>query len=34
MVDEPTGLTAQTAPGIVFATRADLHEHYKSDWHR
>ena len=28
------GYTSTTAPGIVFATRTELAEHYKSDWHR
>ena len=27
-------LTSTTAPGKVFASRADLAEHYKSDWHK
>ena len=29
-----TGLTSTTAPGKVFSSRAELAEHYKSDWHR
>jgi pre-60S factor REI1 len=27
-------LTSTTAPGKVFATRSELADHYKSDWHR
>jgi pre-60S factor REI1 len=27
-------LTSTTAPGKVFASRSELAEHYKSDWHR
>ena len=27
-------LTSTTAPGKVFASRAELAEHYKSDWHK
>jgi pre-60S factor REI1 len=27
-------LTSTTAPGKVFATRGELAEHYKSDWHK
>jgi pre-60S factor REI1 len=27
-------LTSTTAPGTIFATRADLAAHYKSEWHR
>ena len=27
-------LTSTTAPGKVFTTRAELAEHYKSDWHK
>ncbi|KAJ1474783.1 hypothetical protein T484DRAFT_1830928, partial [Baffinella frigidus] len=27
-------LTAKTAPGVVFTSRADLAEHNRSDWHR
>mmetsp|Transcript_12583 Transcript_12583/g.14432 ORF Transcript_12583/g.14432 Transcript_12583/m.14432 type:complete len:377 (-) Transcript_12583:26-1156(-) len=30
----PEGFTCATAPGKVFATRADMLAHYKSDWHR
>ena len=26
--------TCHTAPGVVFTSRADLGEHYRSDWHR
>jgi pre-60S factor REI1 len=28
------GLTSTTAPGKVFTSRAEMTEHYKSDWHR
>mmetsp|Transcript_22877 Transcript_22877/g.77854 ORF Transcript_22877/g.77854 Transcript_22877/m.77854 type:complete len:301 (-) Transcript_22877:238-1140(-) len=28
-----TGLTCQTAPGVVFETRDELLEHYRSEWH-
>lgn len=28
------GLTSTTAPGKLFSSRAELAEHYKSDWHR
>lgn len=28
------GLTSTTAPGKIFASRSDLAEHYKSDWHK
>lgn len=27
-------LTSTTAPGKAFASRAELQDHYKSDWHR
>lgn len=27
-------LTSTTAPGKIFTSRAELQEHYKSDWHR
>ncbi|KAL7532764.1 hypothetical protein ACHAWF_004234 [Thalassiosira exigua] len=30
----PPQLTSTTAPGKVFASRSELQEHYKSDWHR
>jgi pre-60S factor REI1 len=29
-----TGLTSTTAPGKLFTSRAELAEHYKSDWHK
>ena len=29
-----SGLTSTTAPGKVFTSRAELAEHYKSDWHK
>ena len=33
--DQPTmQLTSTTAPGKLFASRAELAEHYKSDWHK
>lgn len=28
------GLTSTTAPGKTFSSRAELAEHYKSDWHK
>ncbi|EKX39144.1 hypothetical protein GUITHDRAFT_143749 [Guillardia theta CCMP2712] len=28
------GITSRTAPGVVFATREELADHYKSGWHR
>jgi len=31
---EPPQLTSTTAPGKVFASRQELAEHYKSDWHK
>ena len=27
-------LTCATAPGVVFASREELHEHYKTEWVR
>ncbi|KAG7371119.1 C2H2 type zinc-finger domain containing protein [Nitzschia inconspicua] len=34
MSTEATGLTSTTAPGKIFTSRAELAEHYKSDWHK
>ena len=31
---ETPSLTSTTAPGKTFASRAELAQHYKSDWHR
>lgn len=31
---EAPSLSSTTAPGVLFATRADLAQHYKSDWHK
>ena len=28
------GLSSTTAPGKVFGSRAELADHYKSDWHK
>ena len=28
------GLRCFTAPGLVFTTREELQDHYRSDWHR
>ncbi|KAL3812171.1 hypothetical protein ACHAXA_011857 [Cyclostephanos tholiformis] len=30
----PPPLTSTTAPGKIFASRSELKEHYRSDWHR
>ena len=27
-------LTCYTAPGVEFTTREELHEHYRTEWHR
>ncbi|GBG25910.1 Cytoplasmic 60S subunit biosis factor REI1 [Hondaea fermentalgiana] len=32
--DATAGFKCFTAPGVVFATREELHAHYKSEWHR
>jgi hypothetical protein len=32
--EESGGLTCKTAPGVTFATRQELAEHCRSDWHR
>ena len=29
-----SGLACYTAPGVTFATAADVKKHYQSDWHR
>lgn len=33
-MSQSSSLTSTTAPGKVFATRAELAEHYQSDWHK
>lgn len=33
-MSNPAGLTSTTAPGKLFASRSELAEHYKSDWHK
>ena len=33
-MEDDEQLACYTAPGVVFASREELHAHYKSEWHR